>query len=138
MQAEYIPVVLGVLVGALGLALLADARLPDRADGVTSERRRRVRAERSRLGEAIVGAGTLCMAAALIGRDAWDYGNVVVILGAVLLGVGAALNWRYLRELFLFRGPARRAVEEEAAAAPTVATRPPAPPRPPAERTPLR
>lgn len=112
MRVELIPLVLGVLVGIVGVLLIADARLPDVAPYV-SERRRRVRAERSRGGETLVGVGTLCMAAALIGRDAWRYGAIAVILGAVLIVVGAIMNFRYLREIFSFRGPARRQPEGE-------------------------
>ena len=112
MRVELIPVVLGVLVGIVGLLLIADARLPDR-QAYVSERRRRVRAERSRAGEMLVGTGTLCMAAALIGRDGWRYAAVAVIVGTVLLLAGAVMNFRYLRELFSFRGPSRRLPEGE-------------------------
>ena len=112
MRVELIPVVLGLLVALLGGLLVADARLPDTASYV-SERRRRVRAERSRGGEMLVGGGTLCMAAALLGRDAWRYGAIAVLLGAVLIVAGAVMNFRYLRELFAFRGPARRQAEGE-------------------------
>ena len=112
MRVELIPVIFGILVGIFGLLLIADARLPDRASYV-SERRRRVRAERSRGGELLVGAGTMCMAAALIGRDAWRYGAISVIVGAILILVGAVMNFRYLRELFSFRGPSRRLPEGE-------------------------
>jgi len=123
MRVELIPVIFGVLVGLVGLALLADARLPD-SPRLTGERRRRARAERDRRGEAILGAGVLCMAAALIGRDGWRYGALAVILGSVLLAAGAIMNRRYLRELFAFRGPARRVEEGETPpTAPTDSTR---------------
>ena len=112
MRAELIPVILGVLVALVAVALLADARLPD-SPRHGSERRRRARAERSRRGEAIVGVGVLCLAAALIGRDGWRYGTLSVMLGTVLLVTGGVMNRRYLRELFTFRGPARRVEEGE-------------------------
>ena len=48
------------------------------------------------------------MAAALIGRDTWRFGTVAVLVGVVLLAVGAWLNREYLREVFVFRGAARR------------------------------
>jgi hypothetical protein len=108
MRAELIPVLLGVVVGLVGLALLADARLPDGGVIVLRERRRRSRAERSRRGEGAIGTGTLCLAAALIGRDAWRFGVLSVIVGAVLLLAGAVMNRRYLAEVLSFRGPARR------------------------------
>ena len=112
MRLEQIPLVLGVLVGVLGIGLIADAWLADGAQ-VPQERRRRARADRHRVGEGIVGAGVLCMAAALIGGDSWRFGTLVVILGALLLVAGAVLNRRYLRELFAFRGPARRRPDGE-------------------------
>jgi len=112
MRVELLPLIVGIIVGIVGVLLVADARLPDRAVHV-SERRRRVRAERSRGGELLVGAGTMCMAAALIGRDGWRYGALAVIAGALLIVVGAVMNFRYLRELFAFRGASRRLPEGE-------------------------
>ena len=108
MRLEDLPPVLGGLVALLGLWLLWDAIVPDRVPSPHRERRRRVRADRDRAGEAALGLGTLAMAAALLGRDVWRYGTVAVMVGAVLLLVGAALNFRFLRELLVFRGPARR------------------------------
>jgi hypothetical protein len=55
-----------------------------------------------------VGLGILSLAAALIGTDRWRYGTVTVLLGSVLLGIGAWMNRDYLREVLFFRGPARR------------------------------
>jgi hypothetical protein len=107
MRLEHVPLILGVLVSALGIGLIVDAWLADDAS-VPQERRRRARAERHRVGEGVVGAGVLCMASALIGGDSWRFGTLAVILGALLLVTGAVLNRRYLRELFAFRGPARR------------------------------
>ena len=108
MRLESIPLYVGVLVGLVGLWLLWDAMLADRGRAARRERRRRERAERDRLGEATLGLGTLCVAAALVGSDVWRWGNVAAIAGAVLLLVGAALNFRFLRELLVHRGPARR------------------------------
>lgn len=107
MRLEHLPIILGILVGLVGLALLADAWMPDNTF-VLHDRRRRQRAERHRGGEAMVGVGALCVAAAFIGRDSWRYGTLAVLLGAVLLLIGAILNRRFLRELITFRGPARR------------------------------
>lgn len=125
MRAELIPVVLGVIVGLVGLALLADARLPDEGTIVLRERRRRARAERSRVGEAAIGVGTLCLALALIGRDVWRFGTLAVIAGALLLLAGVAMNRRYLGEVLAFRGPARRVPD---------GTPPPGTPDPPPPR----
>lgn len=113
MRLEHLPILLGVLVGAIGFGLIADAWLPERVL-VPSERRRRRRAERDRRGEALVGVGTLCLAAALIGRDTWRYGTLAVLIGTVLLVAGGILNREYLREVLFFRGPARRAPEGKA------------------------
>jgi hypothetical protein len=110
MRLEHLPMLLGILVALVGVGLLADARLADPAD-VPLERRRRARMERHRVGEGIVGAGVLCMAAALIGGDDWRFGTLAVILGVALVVTGAVLNRKYLRELFAHRGPARRRPE---------------------------
>ncbi|MFL5464223.1 MAG: hypothetical protein ACJ8AC_09340, partial [Gemmatimonadaceae bacterium] len=59
-------------------------------------------------GQTLVACGTLCMAAALIGRDTWRYGTVSVLAGIILLVIGAIMNRRYLKEVLLFRGAARR------------------------------
>jgi hypothetical protein len=108
LRLEHLPLLLGVLVGLLGIALIADAWMGDDMYQVRTERRRRIRAERHHLGEAIVGLGTLCMAAALLGRDTWRFGTLSVIIGTVLLIVGAIMNARFLKEALFFRGAARR------------------------------
>ena len=107
MRLEQVPLFLGVVVAILGLGLVLDAQLPE-GFSQSRERRRRERAERDRPGETLVGLGIIAMAAALIGRDTWRFGTLAVLGGTVLLGVGAWRNRDYLRELFLFRGPARR------------------------------
>jgi hypothetical protein len=114
MRLEQIPLILGVVVAILGLGLILDAQLPD---GVvpSRERRRRERAERHRGGETLVGLGILAIAAALIGRDTWRYVTVAILLGVLLLAAGGWLNREYLRELFAFRGPARRGEKRSAA-----------------------
>ena len=107
MRLELLPLIVGALVALVGIGLVADALLPDDTF-VAVERRRRARAERSPRGELLVGLGVLLMAAALLGRDVWAYGNVAVFAGTALILVGAVMNRRYLRELFAFRGPLRR------------------------------
>lgn len=107
MQLEQIPVLVGVVVAILGLGVVLDAQLPE-GSSHARERRRRERAERHRIGQTLAGFGVLAMAAALIGRDTWRFGTICVIAGTVLLGAGAWLNRRYLREALVFRGAARR------------------------------
>lgn len=107
MRLETIPLILGILVALPGLALIADAWMPD-GTFVPTERRRRDRAERHRVGEAIVGVGILCLAAALMGRDVWRYATVAVLAGVVCVIVGTVMNWRLIRESVTFRGAARR------------------------------
>ena len=107
MRVETIPLILGILVGIIGAGLIADAWLPEEVTR-RSERRRKARAERHHGGEAAIGFGVLCMAAALIGRDTWAYGTVAVIAGTVLIVVGAWLNRVYLRERIANRGALRR------------------------------
>jgi hypothetical protein len=134
MRVEIVPIILGVLVALLGVALLADARLPD-GTIVPIERRRRPRTERSRGGEMLIGLGTLCLAAALIGRDSWRYGTVAVILGTILLAAGAWMNRRLLHDLITFRGAARRSPE---GSRPPVAPAPPGKPGEPPRRLRIR
>jgi hypothetical protein len=111
-RIETLPLILGVLIAMLGIGIMFDAWTPD-AVAVSQERRRRQRIERHRNGEAMIGLGVLALAAAFIGRDSWRYSILVVIIGAVFLIVGAALNGRYVRELFVNRGPMRRREQEE-------------------------
>ena len=107
MRIETIPVVLGGVIAICGLALLADAWLPE-ALPFGSERRRRRRSERSLGGEACVGLSLLCLGAALFGRDSWRYGTAAMLVGASLLLAGIVLNRRYLRDRVLNRGALRR------------------------------
>jgi hypothetical protein len=109
-RIELIPLIVGGLLGLLGLGLLADAWIPEDA-APFRERRRRPRTERSLGGEAMIGLGVLCMAAAVISRDTWDYVNVAVIVGGVLLLIGAWMNRRYLRDRVVNRGALRRGDE---------------------------
>lgn len=97
---ETIPLVLGVLLGLVGLGLVFDAWAPDEIV-VPKERRRRVRRERDRFGEALVGFGVIAMAAAVLGRDNWRYSTVVVIAGAVLLLWGAKRSSAYIKGVFV-------------------------------------
>jgi hypothetical protein len=107
MKLEQVPILIGVLIALLGLTILLDAW---QTGGVAPlrERRRRARAEPQKAGQTLVAIGTFCMAAALIGRDTWRWGTVSVIAGAVLLILGALMNRKYLKEVLLFRGAARR------------------------------
>ena len=107
MRLELIPLIVGVLVALGGLALVFDSRLPD-SELRVAERRRRARTERDRAGEAFIGVGIAALGAALIGRDAWAYGNVAVLAGVACLAIGSWRNRQYLRELLFFRGAARR------------------------------
>lgn len=107
MRLEIIPVIIGILVCLIGLALVFDAWTPDEII-VKRERRRRPRIERSRGGEASIGFGIICMGAAFIGRDTWRYSVVAVIAGAVLLLFGTLSNRRYLGQAISNRGALRR------------------------------
>jgi hypothetical protein len=107
MRLEQLPILIGVLIALAGLTILLDAW---QAGGVAPlrERRRRARAVPNKAGQSMVALGTLCMAAALIGRDTWRWGTIAVLAGITLLLIGAVLNRTYLKEVLLFRGAARR------------------------------
>jgi hypothetical protein len=107
MRVEQFPLLLGVLVALVGLTILLDAW---QSGGVAPfrERRRRTRAVPNKGGQTLIALGTLCMAAALFGRDTWRWGTIAVLTGAVLLIVGSFMNRAYLKEVLLFRGAARR------------------------------
>ena len=107
MRLEQLPILLGVLVALIGLTILLDAW---QAGGVAPlrERRRCTRAVPHKAGQSLVAIGTLCMAAALMGRDTWRWATISVLAGSALLIIGAIMNRQYLKEVLLFRGPARR------------------------------
>lgn len=112
MTLEQLPIILGVLVALIGLAIALDAW---QAGGVAPlrERRRRTRTVPHKAGQTLVALGTLCMAAALIGRDTWRWATISVIAGSVLLVLGATMNRQYLKEVLLFRGATRRGVGDQ-------------------------
>ena len=107
MKLEQFPIVLGIIVALIGLTIALDAW---QAGGVAPlrERRRRTRAVPHKVGQTLVAVGTLCMAAALVGRDTWRWGTISVLAGSVLLIIGAIMNRQYLKEVLFFRGAARR------------------------------
>lgn len=136
MRIETVPLILGVLVAMLGVGIMFDAWTPE--VGASKERRRRPRIERHRNGEAMIGLGVLGLAAAFIGRDNWRYSTLVVIIGAVFLVIGAVLNGRYVREMFVNRGPLRRReLGERETAKPNGAEDVLEPQRPPAADPPM-
>jgi xanthine/uracil permease len=112
MKLEQLPIIIGVLIALIGLTIALDAW---QAGGVAPmrERRRRTRAIPHKAGQTFVALGTLCMAAALIGRDTWRWATVSVLAGSALLILGAIMNRQYLREVLLFRGAARRGIGEQ-------------------------
>lgn len=117
MKLEQFPILLGIIVLLIALAIAYDSMSPPEKRPFR-ERRRRQRADLNRGGELLVAMGTASLAAALIGRDSWRYGTIAVFLGAVLLIIGASLNRPFLRELLLFRGASRRAPVDESAPPP--------------------
>jgi hypothetical protein len=100
MRLETFPLLVGALIGLIGIGLIFDAWAPDDIV-VPQERRHRLRRERDRWGEALVGLGVIAMAAAFIGRDTWRYSILTVIAGVVLLLWGIKRNGTYLREAFV-------------------------------------
>lgn len=109
MTLEQVPIILGVLVALIGLTIALDAW---QAGGVgpLRERRRRTRTVPHKSGQTLVALGTLCMGAALMGRDTWRWGTISVLAGSALVVIGAIMNRVYLKEVLLFRGASRRGV----------------------------
>ena len=107
MRFETIPVVVGIAVGLFGFALLIDSVLPQELRAQHNSRRRE-RSRLSPLGEGCIAVAIMCMAAALIGRDNWNYDTLTVIAGGFLFVIGAGLNWGYLHERISNRGALRR------------------------------
>jgi hypothetical protein len=112
MRLEHIPLVLGLLFVVAGVALIADALLREQPLMVT-DRRKRSRAPRHRGGQAAIGVGTIAVAAALFGRDAWRYGTVAVLLGVVAFAIGVRLNWGYVKAFMLGPEPPSDVLDEE-------------------------
>jgi len=112
-KLEQIPILLGIIVLLIALAIGYDSVSPEERRPF-KERRRRKRADLNRGGELLVAMGTASMAAALIGRDSWRWGTIAVFVGVALLLAGALLNRPFLREMLLFRGASRRATPNEA------------------------
>lgn len=110
MRLEHIPIILGLLFVAAGIALIADALLREEPL-MMRDRRKRERAPRHRGGQAAIGLGAIAVAAALIGRDEWRYGTVAVLMGVVAFGAGVWLNWRYVVDFML--GPEDRVTVDE-------------------------
>lgn len=106
MRVEEIPVVLGIAILALGVAIMWDAWGPQTL-GPMRDRRRRARADIDVKGEFIAGLGVAVLGTALIGQD-WRFETVTVLIGAVCVILGGLRNRKYFREVFLFRGAARR------------------------------
>lgn len=96
----------------IAAGIIFDAVSPDQIRPFR-ERRRRQRAEINTAGEWLVGLGTACLGAALIGNEVWRWTTIAVLSGTVLLVLGAILNRTYLREILLFRGASRRTEETE-------------------------
>lgn len=118
MRLEYLPIILGLVVLLAAAGIIYDTLVPEGFPRL-GERRRRARAERSRNGQRLIGAGMVALAAALIGSDAWRFGTVAVILGSVLVLAGGAMNRAYLKETLLNRGAARRRDPEDQPPEPT-------------------
>ena len=108
MRFETIPVVAGIVVGLFGFALLIDSVLPEEVRAQHNSRRRQ-RSHISPLGEGCIAVAIMCMAAALIGRDNWNYDTLTVIAGGLLFVIGTGLNWTYLHDRISNRGALRRA-----------------------------
>jgi len=125
MRVETIPLILGLLLFLMGAAIIADAVVAD--DPLPeSERRRRERPERSKIGQIVFGSGMLCVAAVLIGRDQWRFTTLAIAVAVVFVVVGVGLNLRYIRGSLL--GPVLgRSVKRRESDSEATRERPPRP-----------
>jgi len=101
-----LPAVLGTVVILMGLGIIWDSWGPQTI-GPMRDRRRRTRATIDLRGELVAGVGIVLLGVALIGTD-WRFETVTVIAGAICILIGALKNRKYFREVFTFRGSARR------------------------------
>jgi membrane-associated phospholipid phosphatase len=118
MRVETIPVLLGLAVLLIAAAMIVDAIVAD-GPSLAADRRSRERPERSRIGEIVLGAGMLCVAAVLIGGDRWRFTTLAIAVAVVLVVVGVGLNIRYIRGSLLGpvlgRSSKRRETDQQAA-----------------------
>lgn len=96
MKVETVPLLLGIIVFLIAAAIIADAIVADDSS-ILGERRSRSRPERSKPGQIVFGAGMVCVAAALIGRDQWRFTTLAIAVAVVLVVIGVGLNVRYIR-----------------------------------------
>lgn len=96
MRIETVPLLLGMIVFLVAAAIIADAIVGDESS-ILGERRSRARPERSKVGQIIFGAGMVCVAAVLIGRDQWRFTTLAIAVAVVLVVIGVGLNVRYIR-----------------------------------------
>ncbi|MEO6864240.1 MAG: hypothetical protein ABI229_02195 [Gemmatimonadaceae bacterium] len=106
MTVEDIPLVIGAVVLLIGLAIMWDAWGPQTI-GPMRDRRRRARASIDVKGEFAAGLGIVLLGTALVGRD-WRFETLTVLVGTIFVIAGALRNRKYFKEVFLFRGSARR------------------------------
>ena len=106
MSVYEVPVLLGAVVILMGIGIIWDSWGPQTV-GPMRDRRRRVRATIDLKGELVAGVGIVLLGAALIGSD-WRFETVTVLAGAICIVIGALKNRKYFREVFAFRGAARR------------------------------
>lgn len=111
MVVEKMPAVFGAIVILMGMALVWDAWGPQTV-GPMRDRRRRTRVRIDLKGELIAGVGIVLLGAAVMRPD-WRMETVIVIAATVCIAIGALRNWKYFREVFMFRGAARRNTSPE-------------------------
>lgn len=106
MSVYEVPVLLGIVVIVMGLGIIWDSWGPQ-AMTPMRDRRRRARQAIDLKGEFVAGIGIVLLGAALIGSD-WRFETVTVLAAVICLIFGALKNRKYFREVFVFRGAARR------------------------------
>jgi hypothetical protein len=106
-RLETYPLIVAIVLGLVGLALIYDGKTPD-YKFLPRERRRSPRIERDRRGEIILGIGVLALAASVAGRDVWRYRILAALIGGALIAYGTIRNRDFIGAMISDRGALRR------------------------------
>jgi hypothetical protein len=93
--------VLGIVLLLLGTALVLDAWVP-KPPPPTPDRRHRPRTPLDPVGELAAGIGVGLLGIAFLAHNT-RFETLIIIAAAICVSFGALKNWKYFREVLLFR-----------------------------------